>query len=162
MSSRTHRVLAVTDWSVDAARVVDALRSRNRHRPEVFGLVVPSRLGALDWIGDPNAARPCAERQLDRLSRLTALGGVPVDIARVGAPETTAAVDDVLEDWAADEIVVFERARWPGLPGPLGLVRRLERRTGVSVERVAVTSADGRKGRRLLGPGTPHCTAQAA
>jgi hypothetical protein len=162
MSSRTHRVLAVADWSVDAARVVDALRSRDRHCREVFGLVVPSRLGALDWIGDPNAARPCAERQLDRLSRLAALGGVQVDVAGVGDPESTVAVDDVLEDWAADEIVVFERGRRTGLTGPLGLVRRLERRTGLPVERVGVASANGRNSRRLLGPGTPHCTAQAA
>jgi hypothetical protein len=157
------RVLVVADWTVDPRRIVDDLSARNRHGPATFGLLVPSRLGALDWIGDPTAARPCAERQLARLEWLAALRGVRITESSVGDPESAPAVDDALADWPAGEIVLFDRERRVSLTHPFSLGRRLERRTGLPVERVIVPPSESRGRRsRPLGRSAPHCAAQPA
>jgi hypothetical protein len=145
MNSGTHRVLAVADWSVDPEVVADALRTHGRRRAAVFGLLVPSRLSALDWIGDPKAARPCACEQLERLRLLSELAGVEIDAALVGDPEAVPAVEDALVAWPAEELVLFERERRLGLRHLFTAAGRLERRTGLPVRRVVVESRDWRR-----------------
>jgi hypothetical protein len=163
MGHRVHRVLAVADWSVDPEVVAEALRAHERRQAAIYGLLVPARLGALDWVGDPDAARPCAARQLTRLAHLAATSGVRIAAAKVGDPEPVPAVDDALADFPADEILVFERERRLRLAHPLSLVRRLARRTGLAVERVVVPSAESHDAAdRLPGRRAPHCAVPAA
>jgi hypothetical protein len=158
MDSRVHRVLAVADWSVDPEVVAEALAAHDRRQAAVFGLLVPARLAALDWIGDPKAACPCASEQLERLRTLIRVRGVEVEPAVVGGPEQVPAVEDALTDWPAEELVVFERKRRVGLSHPLSAARRLERRTGLPVRRIVVESRD----RRRRGPRCVPRPAQAA
>jgi hypothetical protein len=145
MNSRVHRVLAVADWSVDPQVVAEALAAHERRQAAIFGLLVPSRLRALDWIGDPKASCPCARDQLERLRRESALRGVEIDAALVGAPEQVPAVEDALAAWPAQELLLFERERRIGVVHPLTPSRRLERRTGLQVERIVVESRDRRR-----------------
>ena len=143
------RVLAVADWSVDPQAVIAALRSEAEGSPVVFDLLVPARLAALDWIGDPNASRPCAERQLAELIRLARRDGVTVATESVGDPERVAAIRARADALAPDRIVVFERARL--IPRhPLSVIRRVRRATGRGAERVVLPPASRarRAGRR--------------
>lgn len=156
MNPRVHRVLAVADWSVDPEVVAEALRAHERRRAAIFGLLVPARLAALDWIGDPTAARPCACEQLERLQLSSERRGVEVGAALIGGPEPVPAVDDALDAWPAEKLIVFERERRLRVPRALTLARRLERRTGLPVERVIVEPPmDGRRR-------APHCMPRQA
>jgi hypothetical protein len=118
-----NRVLAVADWSVDPGAVADALAAAGDGERTAFGFLVPARLPGLAWIGDPNASRPCAERQLAELERLARERGLTVEVATVGDPERLAAITTSLETWDADRISLFDRR-------PRRLARRLERKTG--------------------------------
>jgi hypothetical protein len=134
------RVLAVADWAIDPRLVAEALEVESDHEPTVFGLLVPSRLFGLDWIGDPYASCRCAGRQLGELERLMQMRGMTVESARVGDPERVSAIHATLEAWPADRIVLFDRDRL--LPRhALSVARRVERSTGRAVERVAVPAA---------------------
>jgi hypothetical protein len=153
------RLLAVVDWSVDPRRVAELLRAENQRAPTIFALLVPSRLRPVEWIGDPYATRPCAERQLDELSRLSKLSGLAVEAADVGDPERVAAIRAFLEGWPAERVVLFDRARALP-PHPLSIARRIERRSGIVTESVVVPQAQPTE--RWLGRGTPHCLTGSA
>jgi hypothetical protein len=148
------RILAVVDWSVDPRAVVDSLRAQAEHGAAV-GLLVPARLPGLDWIGDPYATRPCAERQLAELERLARQHGVGIERATIADPERVGAIRDTLEGWPADRIMLFDRRRV--LAGnPLSVARRVARASGRVVERLAMTPAP-RAGRRLARR-APRCS----
>ena len=153
----TQRVLAVADWSADPEAVISALRRDAAGSPIVFDLLVPARLAALDWIGDPKASRPCAERQLAELVRLASRDGVPVVTESVGDPDRVAAIRALADSLAPDRIVVFERARLMARH-PLSVIRRVRRATGSGVERVVLPPATparraGRRTRCRVSPG---------
>ena len=151
---QSSRILAVVDWSVDPATVANTLRV-HAGRDAVVRLLVPSRLPGLDWIGDPRATRPCAERQLGELERLSGRHGLDIERATIGDPERVGAVRDALQGWPADLILLFDRRRL--LAGnPLGVSRRIARTTGHFVERLEVPQA-APAGRRL-GRRAPRCT----
>ena len=157
------RVLAVADWSVDPEAVISALRSDAEGSPVVFDLLVPARLPVLDWIGDPKASRPCAERQLSELVRLAGRYGVSVASRSVGDPERVAAIRALADSLAPDRIVVFERARL--IPRhPLSVIRRAGRATGRGVERVVLPPAPRTQwaGRRARCTGVPGASAVRA
>jgi hypothetical protein len=139
----TSRTLAVIDWSVDAATVADALRADIEREPATVDLLVPSRLPGLDWIGDPKASCPCAERQLSEVEDLVRRQGLEVGRVRVGAPERVVAVRDAAEAWRPDRIVLFDRPRL-AVWNPLSVARRVGRATGHTVERLEVPAANGR------------------
>lgn len=147
------RILAVADWSVDPRLVADALRERSVIEPTVFGLLVPSRLPGLDWVGNPNASRPCAAQQLSELVRLCRAAGVSVAEASVGDPERVPAIRAALDTWTASGVLLFERKR-SVFPTPLRLASRVRRSTGLSVEtlevpsRFRLTEGDRRESRR--------------
>jgi hypothetical protein len=69
------RILAVAGWDLDPEMVVEIMSAQARQRPTQFALVVPARLHGLEWVGDPYASRPCAERQLLDLQRSVARPG---------------------------------------------------------------------------------------
>ena len=153
-TERQRRVLAVADWSLDPHVVVAALSAHDQGRRTVYGLLVPASLHGLDWAGEPNASRPCARRQLLDLQRLCRNAGIPIAAARIGDPEAAPAIDDVIDAWPADEILLFARRRKPRLPRPLALARRVERATRIPVTRIGV-SADPAAARRSRK--APHC-----
>jgi hypothetical protein len=146
-SSTAHssRTLAVVDWSVDPAEVAETLRSHAERGPTAFALLVPSRLPGLDWIGDPKASCPCAERQLSEVEALMRREGLEVERAGVGEPERVAAIRDAADAWTPDRIVLIDRPR-PFAGHPLSVARRVERSTGHRVERFEVPPAYGRAG----------------
>jgi hypothetical protein len=133
------RVLVVADWRADPYAVIAACRRRMHDGAVTFGLVVPAWLHGLDWVGDPTASEPCAERQLAALRQLADLAGVPVETASVGDPDLGAAACDMLEAWPAEEIVLYTReGQHIVVPWPFGPASRIARASGLPVSRVAV------------------------
>jgi hypothetical protein len=144
-TATTHRVLAVADWGIDPGAVADALLTEADGEPTAFGLLVPATLPGLAWIGDPNASRPCAERQLAELQRLARERGLTVETALVGDPEPVSAAVASLDLWDADRVLVLDRR-------PERLVRRLRRKTGRRIAQIAVApQVRPRRRRSLMG-----------
>ena len=106
----TGSVLVVADWTADAQAVVDACATHQELRGGALGLVVPALLRGLDWVGDPTASIPCAERQLSSIGQLAAEAGFRFDAASVGDPDPLAAICDALADLATDELLLCTRA----------------------------------------------------
>jgi hypothetical protein len=83
-SPRPH-VLVVADWRTDAYGVMSAIRRRAAEGDATFALLVSAWLHGLDWAGDPSSSRPCAERALDKLSRIASRDRVrrahPLDLS---------------------------------------------------------------------------------
>ena len=125
------RVLVLADWRADPAGVIDACSRRASHDAVTFALVVPAWLHGLDWAGDPFASRPCAARQLATLTALAGAAGLDVELAEVGDPDPTSAVDDALQAFVASELLVCRSRRRPG--HPLDLEHRLRRTSGLPV-----------------------------
>jgi hypothetical protein len=140
-SATTGRVLVVADWTTDAAVVVAACRRRREQDGTALGLVVPARLHGLDWVGDPSASIPCAQRQLGSIGRLAAAAGLHFDAAAVGDPDPLAAISDALADWPADELLLCTRARRVAVPHPFALEHRARRLTGLAVSRLELPVA---------------------
>src|SRR5262249_8083816 len=127
------------DWRIDPRRVIDALLEGDRGEPRSdFGLIVPALLPGIDWIGDPFASRPCAERQLLALEALGREAGIPIKAGSGGDPEFATAIDDALSAWPADAIMIVTRRR-PALSHPLVLARRVSRKTGLPVSHVGLS-----------------------
>ena len=133
------RALVVADWAVDPEDIVEALGAHNARHGTHFALLVPASLHGAAWVGDPRASRPCAERRLGELKWLTERSGIPIEMARVGDPETVPAVQEALLDWPAEEILLFGWSRRIPMPRAFSLARRLERWTSLRVQ----WSADG-------------------
>jgi len=130
------RVLAVADWAVEPQAVVAAMSRRAEVEPTIFGLLVPAWLHGLDWAGDPTAAIPCARTQLDTLEHLCADAGLLIGAAWVGDPDpATAAGDVLLGEWPADHILLYTARRGFSAGLKFDLDSRIERITGLSVER---------------------------
>jgi hypothetical protein len=152
--ARSSRTLAVVDWSVDPATVAETLRAHTEREPAAFALLVPSRLPGLDWIGDPKASCPCAERQLSEVGALMRRRGLEIEQGRVSEPERVAAIRDAADAWTPDRIVLFDRPRLLG-GHPLSVARRVERATRRAVERFEVQPANGQV--RGLAHRAPRC-----
>jgi hypothetical protein len=129
------RLLVVADWTADAEAVVAICGLRPELRGGL-GLVVPARLHGLDWVGDPTASIPCAQRQLTTISQLAGAAGFSFRTASVGDPDPVAAICDALMDWPAGELLLCTRTRRVALSHPLDLVHRIRRLTGLAVSRV--------------------------
>jgi hypothetical protein len=139
-----NRVLLVADWNVDPEAVVDAIRSQDPAAS--VALLVPAKLNGLDWVGDPYASVPCAQRQLDKIMQLARQVGLSFATAGVGDPEPLAAICDALADWPAERLVLCDRRK--RLPYPFDLRTRAARATGLPVERVELPAAGRATGRR--------------
>jgi hypothetical protein len=130
-------VLAVVDWTVDPHAVVAALSRRATAHESSFGLLVPAWLHGIDWVGDPTASVPCAERQLATLVELCDRAGLEIGVAAVGDPDPITATVDMLRHWDATGIVLCTGARHFTVPPVLGLASRLRRATGLPVAQVS-------------------------
>jgi len=152
------RVLLVADWNVDPQAVVDAVRSRPP--AAALSLLVPAKLNGLDWVGDPYASVPCAQRQLDRIVELARDAGLTFSTASVGDPEPLAAICDALADCPAERIVLFARRGRLSALHPFDLFSRTRRLPGLqAVERLELPGAV-RNTRRRAWPAlrNGHCT----
>jgi hypothetical protein len=149
------RVLVIADWRAGPDDVIDACTRRARHGDVRFALVVPAWLHGLDWVGDPHASRPCATRQLESLAARAGAARLRVELAEVGDPDPTSAVDDALQTFAATEILLCRSGRHRG--HPFDLPHRLRRMSGLPVDdaRLDVAPAMRERPRRrvLLGGG---------
>jgi hypothetical protein len=147
-ASIVRRVLAAADWRIDPREVIDALLALDQDEPRShFKLLVPALLPGIDWIGDPFASRPCAERQLLALETLGREAGISISSGSVGEPEFATAIDDALSAWPADAILIVSRRR-PAFFPPLALAHRVSRHTGLPVwslglSRSASSAANG-------------------
>ena len=148
LAAPTDRALVVADWSLDPAGVVAALQARYARHGSQFALLVPASLHGIAWAGDPKASRPCAERRLGELRLLSERSGVSVGMARVGDPETVPAVLEALEDWPAEQILLFGRRRRSPFPRALSLARRIERSASIPVDWITHTAMAMPAGRR--------------
>jgi hypothetical protein len=154
--NRPH-VLLVADWTVDPYAVLAEAQRRRRERPTTaFGTLVPAWLHGLDWTGDPGASVPCACRQLAAIGELAAAAGLRVETAVVGDPDPATAIYDAVQDWPADEILLFSRAHRFAF-SPLDLQHRVQRMTGLPVRRVDTPARVVGRRRR-----TGHCVPDAA
>lgn len=141
-------VLLVSDWSVDADAVIEAARRRYGSDPVEFRLLVPAWLHGLDWAGDPEASRPCAQRHVDAVTALAAQAGLSLTDGQVGDADPMAAIGDVIGHGRTDELLLCTRRRL--LRGPLGFGQRVHRLTGLPV----ATEEPRRRWHRRSG----HCT----
>ena len=124
------RILAVADWTLDPHAVVAALMRRGPAAR--WSLVVPAWLHGLDWAGDPHAAEPCAETALLTIHQLVLDAGLDVEVALVGDPDPTSAVQDACAMLRPDAILLCTRRRRLD-HHPLDLAHRLHRLTGLPV-----------------------------
>jgi len=155
---QSRRVLVVIDWSVDPDAVAEAVSADTRNEHLAYSLLVPARLPGLDWVGDPEASRPCACDQLERAEASFRRHGLTVMLGRVGDPERLPAILDLLEESPADEVVIFDRPRRVSFCHALSLVRRLRRKTGLGVHRLTAPLAPARSDRRRpFLRRAPHC-----
>jgi hypothetical protein len=141
--------LLVADWTIDPGTIVNACDAQDPDRLVALHVVVPAWLHGLDWVGDPRASVPCAQRQLDRIARMCDAAGLPVASAEVGDPDPLSAIGDALDGRRVDEIVVFALGRHVVPAYPLSVVRRAERSTGLPVRGIPAPHA-ARPSRRLL------------
>ena len=160
IAARNATRLVVADWTVDPQAVVTWCRAHDDSRTSTLRIVVPAWLHGLDWVGDPWASVPCAQRQLERISGLCAAAGLPVESGVVGDPDPLSSIDDAVHAGRVDEILLFARGRHVAAGYPLSLARRAERLTGVAVHRVAAPRAASRRRRLVLAGG--HCEASLA
>jgi hypothetical protein len=160
MDGKVHQrttVLVVADWAIDPHAVVAACGER---RDASFVLVVPAWLHGLDWAGDPQASTPCAERQLDTLTRLCVAAGMDVVATDVGDPDPMCAIGDALASRPAGEVLLFARRHRFMTAGPLDLAHRAQRMSGVPVRRIAVGPRTRQRWMSLHREG--YCDAPAA
>jgi hypothetical protein len=119
---------------------------------------VPARLHGLDWVGDPRASVPCAQRQLETISQLAGAAGLTIASSSVGDPDPLAAICDALADWPAQQLLICDRQGRLGAPYPLDLPSRARRLTGLPVEHVELPAAERPRRRRgRLRPRGGHC-----
>lgn len=109
-----HRVLIVITAPVEEPRAVEeivrvaGLTSRSEE-VEVL-LLAPARIGFLDrWASDVEGARQAAQRSLVVTVAALAKAGIAAE-ARVGDEAVVQAVEDQLESFAADEVVLVSIA----------------------------------------------------
>lgn len=104
------RILVVADRTADPFPLVERLRERTRTARIGATVVVPASLHGLEWVGDPHAEVPAAERHAALVQTALLNAGVAHAEARVGDADAHAAVDDALTSGEFDEIVLNVRS----------------------------------------------------
>lgn len=140
------RVLVVANQTATSTALVSELCDRADHAPVLFHLVVPALNGRLrHWLSDVDDALSAARRRGEDAVALLASHGLAVS-AEVGDSVPLLAIEDVLSQFAADEIVIStlppSRSHWL----EQGLVNRARDRFGLPIAHVV---ADERTSPRL-------------
>jgi hypothetical protein len=151
------RVLVVADWTVDPHAVVAACRRRAEQSACAFGLLVPAWLHGLDWVGDPAASVPCAQRQVASVGQLARAGDLSFDAMSVGDPDPLAAICDALADWPAEELLLCTQTRGLTVPHAFDLAHRTRRLTGLPVRRIDLPGTTIQRSRHLWRVPSRHC-----
>ena len=103
-----------------------------------FTLLEPSSAHGMTWATDMHAGTLEAKRHLERALRKMRDAGLEIE-GRLGDPDPIAAVQDVVNFSAFDEVIVSTLphgiSRWLGLDLP----RRIERSTGLTVRQVTAS-----------------------
>ena len=104
---------------------------------------------------------PCAARQLEAIVGLAEAGTLEFDVAYVGDPDPTSAVEDALHEFQAGEILLCRDRSRRG--HPLDLPHRLRRATGLPVDAPQIRRRSAlRERRRRRAPfAGGHCVAEA-
>jgi hypothetical protein len=153
-----NRVLVVADWTTDPEAVVSAVVERHSPPESEFALLVPAWLHGLDWVGDPFASVPCAQRQLAAIGRVAQSIGLAFHAASVGDPDPAAAICDALDDWPATEVVLCRRTRRASVAHPFDMPHRVRRAAGLPVSVVRLAASEARRTRGAWLPRrTGHC-----
>ena len=106
----TRHVLVVADRTADPMTVIDAVRERARETRVTASVLVPATLHGLEWVGDPRATIPAAERHAALLQTALLNAGVARCEAGVGDPDPHAAIDDALRVESFDEVLISVRS----------------------------------------------------
>jgi hypothetical protein len=122
----THRMLIVADRGADPIALIDALREQVAHERIEATVLVPASLHGLEWVGDPRATIPAAERHAALLQAALLNLGVARCEARVGDPDPHAAIDDALRTESFDEVLINVRSPRLANVFHVGLADRIE------------------------------------
>jgi hypothetical protein len=128
-----HRMLIVADRSSDPGELMDVLRTQVQSRRIVATVVVPATLNGLEWLGDPHARVPDAERHAALLQAALLNLGVVRCEAGVGDPDMHAAIDDALAVEHFDEVLINVRSPRIATALHVGVADRISRETDADV-----------------------------
>jgi hypothetical protein len=128
-----HRMLIVADRSADPGKLIDMLREQVESTRIAATVLVPASLYGLDWMGDPRATIPAAERHAALLQTALLNLGVAHCDARVGDPDPRAAIDDALSTDPFDEVLISVRSPRIATAFHVGLADRVALDTAAGV-----------------------------
>src|SRR4051812_10150265 len=128
-----HQVLIVADRTADTFSLVRVLRERARTERIEATVVVPASLHGLEWVGDPRATIPDAERHAALLQAALLNAGVASCEAEIGDPDPHAAVDDALGSAHFDEVLISLRSPRLASAFHLGLADRIALETDAGI-----------------------------
>src|SRR4051794_6746397 len=129
----SHHVLIVADRTADPFLLVKVLRERARTERIEATVVVPASLHGLEWVGDPRATMPDAERHAALLRTALLNAGVASCETGIGDPDPHAAVDDALGAAHYDEVLISLRSPRLASAFHLGLADRIALETDAGI-----------------------------
>ena len=138
MAATHTSVLVVANRTAESPELLHVMRERASEGSVEFTLLVPTSAHGMTWATDMHAGEPEAKRHLERALRKMRDAGLEVE-GRLGDPDPIAAVQDMVNFAAFDEVIVSTLphgvSRWLGLDLP----RRVERSTGLAVRHVTAS-----------------------
>ncbi|HEY3774533.1 MAG TPA: hypothetical protein VGL69_16140 [Solirubrobacteraceae bacterium] len=135
------RVLVVASQTATSAVLVSALRDRAARAPVCFHLVVPALNGRLrHWLSDVDDALSAARRRAEDSVAVLSSHGLTVS-AEVGDSVPLLAIEDVLSQFPADEIVISTLPPSSSHWLEQGLVERARDRFAIPIAHVVADEA---------------------
>jgi hypothetical protein len=135
------RVLVVANRTADSHDLMDVLRKRAAQGPVTFLLLVPAKPHGVTWAADMHPGPAQSRQHMERAVRRLKAAGLDVE-GRLGDPDPVVAVEDVIgEGERFDEAIVSTGPVHVSNWVKLGLPRRVEQATGVSVRHVVSSQA---------------------
>ena len=134
-----HRVLVVANQTVGGRALLDEIQNRSRGRRSEILVVTPALTGsrAQHWASDVDEAIERARQRMELSLQALEETGLRAR-GRVGDSEPNIAIEDALQEFPADEVVISthppERSRWL----ERGVVERARRELEVPVTHVIV------------------------
>jgi hypothetical protein len=132
-------VLVVANRTAESPELLEALKQRAQQGDATFTLLVPSTPHGVAWAADMHSGGSEAEAHMQNTVERLRSAGLEVAEGKVGDPDPSAAVQDLVNFESFDEVVVST------LPGgiskwlKLDLPHRVERITGLPVTHVVAS-----------------------